>query len=109
MRPRQIDDDKVKRVLAKTLEPPPDGTTHWSVRRLAEATGISPTTMHRIWREHKLKPHQRRSFKFSHDPQLVDDRRGRSVPGPAEGRELVLCVDEKTQSKRWIARSRRYR
>src|SRR3954470_9694304 len=36
-RPREIDDDEVRRVLAKTLEPPPDGTTHWSVRRLAAA------------------------------------------------------------------------
>jgi transposase len=81
-RPRQIDDDEVQRVLAKTLEPPPDGTTHWSVRRLAAATGISPTTVHRIWRDHKLKPHQVRSFKFSNDPQ--------------QG-ALVLCVDEKTQ------------
>ena len=46
-RPRQIDDDEVGRVLAKTLESPPDGSTHWSVRRLAAATGVSPTTVHR--------------------------------------------------------------
>jgi transposase len=86
-RPRQIDDDQVKQVLAKTLEPPPDGTTHWSVRRLAEATGISPTTVHRIWREHKLKPHQVRSFKFSRPAARgKGDRRRRPVPGPAEGR-----------------------
>ena len=48
-RPREIDDDEVQRVLAMTLEPPPDGSTHWSVRRLAAATGISSTTVHRIW------------------------------------------------------------
>jgi putative transposase len=47
-RPRTIDDDEVKRVLAKTLEQPTDGSTHWSVRRLAAATGISATTVHRI-------------------------------------------------------------
>ena len=40
-RPREITDDEVQRVLAKTLDAPPDGTTHWSVRRLAAATGIS--------------------------------------------------------------------
>ncbi len=43
-RPREIDDAEVRRVLAKTLERPPDGSTHWSVRRLAAATAISPTT-----------------------------------------------------------------
>lgn len=97
-RPREIDDDEIQRVLAKTLEPPPDGTTHWSVRRLASATGISPTTVHRIWREHKLKPHQVRSFKFSNDPQLAEkviDVVGLYLD-PPEG-ALVLCVDEKTQ------------
>ena len=87
-RPGEIDDDEVQRVLAKTLEPPPDGTTHWSVRRLAAATGLSSSTVHRIWRDHKLKPHQVRSFKFSRDPQLAEkvDRRRRALPRPAQGR-----------------------
>lgn len=97
-RPRQIDDDEVQRLLAKTLERPTDGSSHWSVRRLAAATGISPTTVHRIWRDHKLKPHQVRTFKFSNDPRLVEkviDVVGLYLD-PPEG-ALVLCVDEKTQ------------
>jgi transposase len=97
-RPREITDDEVQRVLAKTLEPPPDGTTHWSVRRLAAATGLSSSTVHRIWRDHKLKPHQVRSFKFSKDPQLVEkviDVVGLYLDPPKGA--LVLCVDEKTQ------------
>jgi transposase len=55
-RPRTVDEGQVQRILAKTLEPPPDGTTHWSVRRLAQVTGVSPTTVHRIWCGHRLKP-----------------------------------------------------
>ncbi len=97
-RPRTVDEEQVQRVLAKTLEPPADGTTHWSVRRLAETTGLSSTTVHRIWREHRLKPHQTRTFKFSNDPQLVEkviDVVGLYLD-PPEG-ALVLCVDEKTQ------------
>ena len=97
-RPRVIADDEVQRVLAMTLETPPDGSTQWSVRRLAAATGISPTTVHRIWREHKLKPHQVRSFKFSKDPQLTEkivDVVGLYMAPPKGA--LVLCVDEKTQ------------
>jgi transposase len=92
-RPREIDDAEVQRVLAMTLESPPDGSTHWSVRRLAAATGISPTTVHRIWREHKLKPHQ-----SSKDPQLIEkviDVVGLYLDPPKGA--LVLCVDEKTQ------------
>jgi len=97
-RPRVIADDEVQRVLAMTLETPPDGSTQWSVRRLAAATGSSPTTVHRIWREHKLKPHQVRSFKFSKDPQLTEkivDVVGLYMAPPKGA--LVLCVDEKTQ------------
>jgi transposase len=97
-RPREIDDAEVQRVLAKTLERPPDGSTHWSVRRLAAATGLSATTVHRIWRDHKLKPHQVRSFKFSNDPQLAEkviDVVGLYMAPPKGA--LVLCVDEKTQ------------
>ena len=97
-RPREIDDAEVQRVLAMTLEAPPDGSTHWSVRRLAAATGISASTVHRIWRDHKLKPHQVRSFKFSKDPQLVEkviDVVGLYLDPPKGA--LVLCVDEKTQ------------
>ena len=60
--------------------------------------GISPTTVHRIWRDHKLKPHQVRSFKFSKDPQLAEkviDVVGLYLDPPKGA--LVLCVDEKTQ------------
>ncbi len=97
-RPREIDDEDVARVLAATLESPPDGSTHWSVRRLAGKTGISPTTVHRIWRDHKLRPHQMRSFKFSKDPRLAEkiiDVVGLYLDPPKGA--LVLCVDEKTQ------------
>ena len=97
-RPREIDDAEVQRVLAMTLETPPDGTTHWSARRLATATGISASTVHRIWREHKLKPHQVRSFKFSKDPQLTEkivDVIGLYMDPPKGA--IVLFVDEKTQ------------
>ena len=97
-RPRAISDDEVQRVLAKTLESPPDGSTHWSVRRLAAETGISSSTVHRIWRDHKLKPHQVRAFKFSKDPQLTEkviDVVGLYLDPPKGA--IVLSVDEKTQ------------
>jgi transposase len=97
-RPRRLDDAAVQRILAKTLEPPPAGESHWSVRRLAAATGASPATVHRIWRTHRLKPHQTRTFKYSRDPELV--AKVVDVVGlyldPPDG-ALVLCVDEKTQ------------
>ena len=97
-RPRLIDDEQIQRLLAKTLERPSDGSSHWSVRRLAATTDLSPASVHRIWRDHKLKPHQLRTFKFSRDPRLVEkviDVVGLYLD-PPEG-ALVLCIDEKTQ------------
>jgi transposase len=97
-RPRTIDDEVVQRVLAKTLERPPGGETHWSVRRLARETGLAPSTVGRIWKTHRLQPHRSRTFKYSNDPRLVAklvDIVGLYL-NPPEG-ALVLCVDEKTQ------------
>jgi len=97
-RPRTIDEATKQRVIAKTLEPPPGGESHWSITRLAAATGVSATSVERIWREHRLKPHRTRSFKYSTDPELeakVIDIVGLYLDPPAGA--LVLCVDEKTQ------------
>lgn len=86
------------RVIALTLEPPPDGTTHWSARRIARRVGMSITTVQRIWAEAGLKPHRIETFKFSTDPDLV--AKVRDVVGlyldPPE-RAIVLSLDEKTQ------------
>ena len=85
-------------MIALTLEPPSDGTTHWSARRIAPRVGMSITTVQRIWAEAGLKPHRTETFKFSTDPQL--EAKVRDVVGlylaPPE-RAIVLSVDEKTQ------------
>jgi transposase len=97
-RPRTIDEATVNRVITKTLEHPPRGLSHWTVRELAKATGLPTTTVHRIWRTHRLRPHQTRTFKYSTDPELeakVVDIVGLYLDPPANA--LVLCVDEKTQ------------
>jgi hypothetical protein len=68
------------------------------MRRLAAATGISSSTVHLIWRDHKLKPHQVRSVKFSKDPELIEkviDVVGLYLDPPKGA--IVLSIDEKTQ------------
>jgi transposase len=96
-RPTSVGPDFRERLIATTLSKPPDAT-HWSVRRLATALGVSPMTVHRAWKAERLKPHRVESFKFSRDPQLaakVIDIVGLYLH-PPEG-AIVLCVDEKTQ------------
>jgi len=86
------------RVIAMTLEPPSDGTTHWSAKRLGDRLGMSETTVWRIWQSVGLKPHRTETFKYSTDPAL--EAKVRDVVGlyldPPE-RAIVLSVDEKTQ------------
>ncbi len=96
--PRKIGDDKIAEVVTRTLETVPEDATHWSRRSMARATGVSVTTVHRIWGAFGLQPHRSESFKLSSDPLFV--AKVRDIIGlyldPPE-RALVLCVDEKSQ------------
>jgi transposase len=96
--PRTITDDEVEAVVVKTLEAAPTDATHWSTRSLAAATGMSASTVGRIWRAFGLKPHRVESFKLSPDPLFVEKVRdivGLYVNPPDAA--VVLCVDEKSQ------------
>jgi len=96
-RPATFVGDEEARVLAATLEQPPQAT-HWSARRLAKAVGVSKSSVHRIWQRHDLQPHREKTFKFSRDPLLVEkvvDVVGLYLNPPENA--LVLCVDEKSQ------------
>ena len=84
--------------MTATLETMPAAATHWSTRSLAKATGVSTSTVHRIWRAFALQPHRSETFKLSTDPLFVDKVRdivGLYLDPP--DRALVLCVDEKSQ------------
>ena len=85
-------------VVALTLSDPPVEATHWTAAMMAEMTGISVSSVQRIWRAHGLQPHRVRQFKLSNDPKFVDKLRdvvGLYVDPPAHA--IVLSVDEKSQ------------
>jgi len=95
--PRTIGDADVEAVVVRTLEETPTDATHWSTRDLAAKSGISASSVGRIWKAFGLKPWLTDGFKLSSDPQFVD--KVRDVVGiymnPPE-HAVVLCVDEKT-------------
>ena len=96
--PRAITDAQVEEVVVRTLEEVPAGSTHWSKRELARRVGISPTSVHRIWRSFGLQPHRTENFKISPDPLLIDKIRdvvGLYLAPPANA--AVFAVDEKPQ------------
>ena len=86
------------KVIAKTAQETPANATHWSRSLMAEAVGISPSSVGRIWAEAGLKPHLTKGFKVSNDPlfeEKVTDIVGLYLDPP--DRAVVLCVDEKSQ------------
>ena len=95
--PRKIGDEKIAEVVTTTLETMPRAATHWSTRSMARASGLSASTVHRIWRAFSLQPHRSETFKLSSDPRFVEkvlDIVGLYLNPPE--RALVLCVDEKS-------------
>jgi transposase len=96
--PRTIDDARIEAVIVRTLESVPKDATHWSSRGMAKETGLSVSTVQRIWRAFGLQPHRMETFKLSTDPDFVAKVRdvvGLYVSPPQHA--VVLCVEEKSQ------------
>src|SRR5512144_2015021 len=97
-RPASITAEQVEDVVVATLESTPKNATHWSRASMAARSGLSKSTIGRIWKAFELKPHRADSFKLSNDPLFV--AKVFDVVGlylnPPEG-AVVLCVDEKSQ------------
>ncbi len=98
---------KIRVIVEATLHTTPPAATHWSTRTMAQAQGVSEATVRRIWKQHNLKPHLVKTFTLSRDKQFLEkltDVVGLYLNPPDKA--LVLCVDEKSQIKPSIGRSR---
>jgi transposase len=97
-RPPTVPARKRAQVVALTLKPPDPGLSHWTAREMARRTGVSASTVQRIWHAHALQPHRLETFKFSTDPRAEEkiyDVVGLYLNPPTNA--VVLSLDEKTQ------------
>ena len=65
---------------------------------MAQRSGLSKSSIGRIWKAFELKPHRAEGFKLSNDPLFVEkihDVVGLYLNPPEAA--VVLCVDEKSQ------------
>jgi putative transposase len=99
-KPRTISDEKVADLIHKTLETKPQDGTHWSCRSISDQSGISKSTVQRVWSALGIQPHRQKNFKLSTDPFFVEkvhDIVGLYLNPPDHA--MVLCVDEKSHPK----------
>ena len=93
-----IPKEKIDEIVHATLHSKPPGETHWSCRTMAEAQGVSPATVQRVWSARGLQPHRVEPFKLSNDHHFEEklvDVVGLYLNPPDKA--VVLCMDEKSQ------------
>ncbi len=96
--PRSVSDEEISSLIYKTLKKKPKSATHWTCRAMADETGLSKSTVQRVWRAFGLQPHRQKHFKLSNDPFFVETVRdivGLYLNPPDNA--MVLCIDEKSQ------------
>lgn len=90
--------EKVRQVLDQAVTKPPGGIGRWSCRTMGQQVGVSKASVQRLWRKAGIKPHLKRTFKLSNDPNFEDkywDVVGLYLNPPANA--IVLSCDEKSQ------------
>src|SRR5438552_2051874 len=89
-------------MLERTRQAPPDGSTHWSLRKMAAIMKVNKNLIARIWKEADLKPHRLDRYMASNDPQF--EQKAAAIIGlyldPPQN-AAVFCIDEKRPFRRW--------
>jgi transposase len=95
--PRLLTPELRAKILSKTRETPPDGSTHWTLRKMATALHVGKDLIRKVWKEADLRPHRLDRYKASDDPEF--ERKAADIIGlylnPPQ-HAAVFCVDEKS-------------
>src|SRR6202162_478986 len=96
-KPRAATPKLQPRVIRRVQQPPGDGSTHWSCRKLASELGLSKSTVQRLLAQAQLKRHRLDRYMASNDPDFENkaaDIIALYLQPPQHA--AVFCVDEKS-------------
>ena len=68
--PQKLTPQLRAKILSKTQQKPPDGSTHWSLRKMAVVIGVGKDLVRQVWREAELKPHRLDRYVARDDPHF---------------------------------------
>jgi hypothetical protein len=94
--PRKLTPALRAKILARTQQLPPDGSTHWRLRKMAAVMGVGKELIRKVWQEADLKPHRLERYMASKDPAF--EQKAAAIIGlylnPPQ-HAAVFCIDEK--------------
>jgi transposase len=95
--PQKLTPQLRAKMLERTRQAPPDGSTHWSLRKMPAMMKVNKNLIARIWKEADLKPRRLERYMASNDPQF--EEKAAAIIGlylnPPQN-AAVFCVDEKS-------------
>ncbi|QNG48500.1 helix-turn-helix domain-containing protein [Sphingobium yanoikuyae] len=93
-RPRSITPSKANHLVRRTIAAHPQGASHWTIRSMARETGMSQSSIRRIWAAFGLRPHQGMAGDANQALQLADARlRAAGLYMSPGRRALILEAD----------------
>jgi transposase len=105
-RPRMANASMQAKVVRKTQQKPADGSAYWSCRKMAEALGVSKSTVPRVRAQTRLKPHRLERYMVSNDP-LFEQKPPTTLRSMNPSQHAAaFCVDERRPCKRLIGLTR---
>jgi hypothetical protein len=109
-KPRAATPAAQAKVLRKTGQKPANGSTHWSCRKMAQATGLSKSTIQRIWSRNRVKPHRLERYMASDDPDF--EKKAAEIIALTWSRRSMRLFSVSMKNRpfrRWIASTRFFR
>jgi hypothetical protein len=93
----------VRARIARKTQQKPSGSTHWSCRKMAEALGLSKSTVQWVWAQARFKPHRLNRYMASNDPRF-EEKAADIIDlhmNPPQHAAVFLASMRKRRFKRW--------